>query len=113
MSYEALYLSISVLLFVVLLATGGYTLLHARTARRKHKEFQKEIREAEESIRRGFAVLKRDIQAELAIVKRAGLGKELSKEQHVQEEQLLKDLAWAESYIGKEVWDIAETEHDD
>ena len=58
-------------------------------------------------------MLKRDIQAELAIVKRAGLGKELSKEQHVQEEQLLKDLAWAESYIGKEVWDIAETEHDD
>ena len=112
-SYEVVALIVSILLVTLLIVAGSYMVLHARRVRRKHKEFQKEIREAEESIRRGFAVLKRDIQAELAIVKRAGLGKELSKEQHVQEEQLLKDLAWAESYIGKEVWDIAETEHQD
>ena len=86
-SYEVVALIVSILLVTLLIVAGSYMVLHARRVRRKHKEFQKEIREAEESIRRGFAVLKRDIQAELAIVKRAGLGKKLSKEQHNKEDQ--------------------------
>ena len=57
-------------------------------------------------------VLSSTFLTELAIVKRAGLGKGLSAEQKKQEEQLLGDLAWAESYIGKEVWDVADTEHE-
>jgi len=109
-SYEILYLSVSVLLFVLLVGVGGYTLRHARTARRKHREFMVEVREAEESIRRGFAVLRRDIQAELAIIDKARLSKDLSEEEKKSEAQLLKDLEWAQQYIGKEVWDIKETE---
>ena len=112
-SYEIIALVVSILLVSLLIAAGTYMGLHMRRVRRKHKEFQKEIREAEESIRRGFAVLKRDIQAQLALIKKADFGKQLSTEQKKQEEQLLLDLAWAESYIGKEVWDIAETERND
>lgn len=112
-SYEVISLAVSILLLAMALGAGLYMFLHIRRVRRKHKEFQKEIREAEESIRRGFAVLKRDIQRQLALVRKAKLREELSKEQRQEEEQLLKDLAWAESYIGKEVWDVAETEHDE
>jgi len=112
-SYEVIALLVSIVLLLALLGTGLFMFTHMRAARRKHKEFQKEMREAQESIRRGFAVLKRDIQSELAIVKRAGLGKGLSAEQKKQEDQLLRDLAWAETYIGKEVWDVKDTEHHD
>mgnify|MGYP001615344117 FL=1 len=100
-SFEVLYLLISAFLLLLLLGVGWYTLVHARHARRKHKEFMKELQEAEESIRRGFAVLRRDIQAEIAVIKKAKLNKELSMEEKAREEELLRDLNWAEQYIGK------------
>ena len=112
-SYEIIALFVSILLLFVLSGAGVFMGMHMRVSRRKHKEFQKEMREAQESIRRGFAVLKRDIQAELAIMKKATMGKQLSAEQKKQEAQLLKDLVWAEAYIGKEVWDVQDTEHHD
>ncbi|HEY4509991.1 MAG TPA: hypothetical protein VJC15_03345, partial [Candidatus Paceibacterota bacterium] len=107
-SFEFLYLLISAFLLLVLLGAGWYTFMHARHARRKHKEFMKELHEAEESIRRGFAVLRRDIQAELAVIKKAKLNKQLSAEEKTREEELLRDLNWAEQYIGKEIWDVRE-----
>jgi hypothetical protein len=106
LSYETLYL---ILLFVMLFAIAGlvgYIVHHGLHAREKRKMAEKEIREAEESIRRGFAVLHRDIEAELAVVRKAKLGKELRDEERAREQQLLKDLAEVEKYIGKEVWDI-------
>ncbi|MEK7557275.1 MAG: hypothetical protein AAB538_04835, partial [Patescibacteria group bacterium] len=112
-SSENLYLGISALLLFILVGLSAYVVVHAKGVRKKHRALQKEIREAEESIRRGFAVLKRDIEAELALVRRAKLSKRLSTEEQKQEEQLLRDLAWAEQYIGKEVWDVAEKEHED
>ncbi|MEK7513247.1 MAG: hypothetical protein AAB601_03550, partial [Patescibacteria group bacterium] len=87
-----------------------YVVFHATAARRKHFAFMKEVREAEESIRRGFAVLRRDIEAELAVVRKAKLSKELSEEERVRETQLVKDLEWVERYIGKEVWDVERAE---
>ena len=68
--------------------------------------FAKEMREAEESIRRGFAVLRRDIEAELGVVKKAKMDKDLSAEEKQKEAQLMKDLDWVQRYIGKEVWDV-------
>ena len=113
LSYETLYLLLAILL---LLGNAGlifFIISHARHARKKHKEWLREVREAEESVRRGFAVLKRDINAELQIIKKAKLNKELSSEESRREEQLLRDLAWAEQYIGKEIWDVERTEHED
>ena len=68
----------------------------------------KELLVAVESILRGFAVLRRDIEAELEVIKKAKLGKELSAEEKKREEELLRDLNWAERYIGKEIWDVRE-----
>jgi hypothetical protein len=70
----------------------------------------KEIHEAEESIRRGFAVLRRDVQAELAVVGKIKLTKELSQEEKQRESELLRDLDWVERMIGKEVWDVEQRE---
>ncbi len=111
LSYEIIYLVIIGFLLFVLCGFIWYIAFHVVHGRKKHKRFMKEVREAEESIRRGFAVLRRDIQAELAFVRKANFSKALSEEEKVKEEQLLKDLAWAEQYIGKEVWDVEETEH--
>ena len=106
LSYESLYLVIVILLFAVVFGLIADIIIHAYRGRKKYKHFLKEVREAEESLRRGFAVLRRDIEAELALIKKIKLTKELSLEEKMKEEQLLKDLEWAERYIGKEIWDI-------
>ncbi|MEK7208798.1 MAG: cohesin domain-containing protein [Patescibacteria group bacterium] len=102
LSYEALYLIIAVILSMTVLGLISFLIYHAHHGRKKHKLFQKELREAEESIRRGFAVLRRDIEAELKFIKRENLSE---TEKH-REAQLLKDLDFVQQHIGQEVWDI-------
>lgn len=110
LSYETLYL---LLLALFSLATCGlitYTIYHVRHARRKHKLALKEIHEAEESVRRGFAVLRRDIEAELRVVRQAARSSKASAEGKERERQLLEDLADVEKYISKEIWDVEQVE---
>ena len=76
----------------------GKTVIHSQ------KRFTYE--EAEESIRRGFAVLKRDIEQELTLVRKTSTDTNLSAEERQKEKQLLKDLEEIRSRIGKEVWEI-------
>ena len=111
--YQMLYLVFVIVLLMVVFVLVGFMIFHAHGGRKKHKRFMKEVSEAEESIRRGFAVLRRDIEAELEIVKKARLNKALSEEAKKREAQLLRDLQWAQQYIVKEVWDIEEAEHHD
>ena len=110
LSYESIYLMVAVTLFVIIIGLVLYIIFHAYHGRKKHKLFWKEVREAEEAVRRGFAVLKRDIEAELGVVQRAKLGP-LEFEAKQKEMQLLKDLDYVQKYIGKEVWDIGQTDH--
>ena len=91
----------------------GYIIFHACKGRKKHIQFIKEMQEAQEAIRRGFAVLRRDIETELAFMRKIKLNKELSDEEKIREQQLVKDLASVEQEIGKEVFDIWGTEHTD
>lgn len=106
LSYEMLYLIITLVLLLALVILAAYVIVHAYRGRKKHVTFMKEVKEAEESVRRGFAILRKDIQAELDVIKNVKLGKELAAEEKVKEEQMLKDLDWVERYVGKEVWDI-------
>lgn len=110
-SYEHLYGSAALALLVVVLGLLAFIAHHERHTRRKHARWVREVREAEESVRRGFAVLKRDIEAELATIRKAKLAKELHAEELGREQQLLKDLEWAERYINKEVMDIERENH--
>jgi len=112
-SFETLYLGIIIILFLILTGLTGYTLFHGYHGRKKHIQFKKEMREAEEAIRRGFALLRRDIEAELAYERKVRPKKSFTPEEKAKEEQIMKDLEVVERYIGKEVLDIWETEHSD
>ncbi|MCH7828251.1 hypothetical protein IH982_00035 [Patescibacteria group bacterium] len=105
-SYEVLYLIFVVILLFVLLGLFGYIVFHGYYGRKERGRLMKEVLEAEESVRRGFAVLRRDIEAELAFVNKLKLSKTLSDEENAMEERLLKDFKEVERYIGKEIWDI-------
>ena len=83
-----------------------YIGFHGYHGRRKHKEFIREVKEAEESIRRGFAVLRRDIEAELSVVHKVKTAKDLSDEEITREKELMRDLERVEQFIGKEIWDV-------
>ena len=63
----------------------------------------KEVGEVEEAVRHGFAVLKRDIEAEITAVRRAG---RLTTEEKRREKELLDDLERIRKEIGKEILDI-------
>lgn len=110
-STEFLYLISVIVLFLIVAGLLGYIIFHGVQGRKKHRLFLAEVKEAEESVRRGFAIIRRDVEAELAVVRKAKLKGSLSEEERIKEEQLLKDLASVEQYVGKEIWDIEETEH--
>lgn len=109
-SYEIIYLILMIVFLLGLLILGSYVIYHGRRAYHRKQAFEKEIKNAEESIRRGFAVLRRDIQGELRLVNAAKLSQSFSDEEKVKEEQLLKDLEWVEKYIGQEIWEIERKE---
>lgn len=106
LSYAMLYAMLALLLLVIALSLIAYIVYHHREAERKHKRWLDEVREAEESVQRGFAVLKRDIEAELSLVRKMKITDTLRVEEVGREDQLLKDLAWVEESITKEISDI-------
>lgn len=110
LSYTVLYAMLAAFLLLIVLCLMIYILFHHREAERKYKRWLNEVREAEESVQRGFAVLRRDIEAELTTVRKMKLTGALRAEEVGREEQLLKDLAWVERSITKEISDI-EKEH--
>ena len=105
-SYEMLYFLIALGLLIIVILISTMAFIHKREHRRKHTSLVKEIGEAEESVRRGFALIKRDIEDELHLIHKIKLGRELASEEEQKEKLLLDDLARAEAEIGKEVWDI-------
>jgi hypothetical protein len=109
-SYVTLYFILAAALAVVALALAAYIAYKFYNGRRKHQLIVKQISEAEASVRRGFAVLNRDIQAELSVIRQAKLSQKLGDEEKKREEQLLKDLDEIEQYLSKEIWDIEEAE---
>lgn len=105
-SYETLYLVIIMLLLLIISVFVAYIIYHAYHGRKKSGLLAGEIKEAEESIRRGFAVLRRDIEAELAVIHKIKLERGLAVEEKTKEEHLLKDLKSIERHLSKEIWDI-------
>ena len=109
LSYETLYLTLAIAFLLVILGLVAFIFYHGYHGRKKYQHFWKEVREAEDSIRRGFAVLKRDIEAELALVHKIS-GGSVSEEAKQKEARLLNDLNAIQNHITKEVWDIEQTQ---
>jgi hypothetical protein len=106
LSYEVLYLAIALILAIVLATLIGIALYYHKRVREKYARVRAEARSAEESIRRGFALLHRDIEEEFKLVQQAKLSRGLSAEEKALEEKLMRDLQSVKNYIGKEVWEI-------
>src|SRR3989338_6710130 len=106
LSYETIYLFATILLLLALIGLSIFIFFHFYHGRKKYIKFQREIKEAEESVRRGFAVLRRDIESELALVRKGTMSEELSLEEKHKEAELLNDLNFVQKRIGKEIWEI-------
>ena len=109
-SFETLFAFITGLLLILILTLIAYIVYHAYHGRLKHKLLMHEIREAEESVRRGFAVLRRDIEQELEVLKKNQILQQPTEEEKSRERELWSDLKDIERRIGKEVWDIEKVE---
>lgn len=109
-SYETLFGLVTLLLLLLISGLIVYILYHAYHHRKKHGILLKEIREAEESIKRGFAVLRRDIEREIESLKKRQLSGGMTEEEKRREEELFRDLKEIEQRIGKEVWDVERAE---
>ncbi|MBL8030199.1 MAG: hypothetical protein JNN11_03050 [Candidatus Doudnabacteria bacterium] len=107
LSYELVYLVFVITLVLVVLILFVSILYHSRQLRKKRALLNQEIRQAEESIKRGFAVIRRDIEQELSLLKKSK-GKP-TKEEKEKESQLIKDLAEIEGRLEKEIWEMGET----
>jgi hypothetical protein len=107
-SLPTIYLMIIFVLLAIMFFILLYIFYHYRHIQRKNKLVSKQIQDMEASIRRGFAVLNRDIQAELALLEKTHGRKSQGDLQ--KEEQLLRDLDDIEQYISKEIWELEESE---
>ena len=106
LSFETLYLFITIILFGVVLLLGSYTGYHFLHGRRKKRELMREIEETDAVIKDGFETLHKDITEELDIIHRAKLSKSLSAQEEDRESRLLEDLADIEKFIKKEFKDV-------
>ncbi len=110
LSYDFIYLILLLIMFLMIVVLLAYIFKHGRHAKKHHRLLLEEIRKAEEYVIRGFAVIKRDLEAEIAVIRKAKLKGQLSLEEAEKEKNLIKDIAEIEERIGKEIWDIERIE---
>ena len=102
-TYEFFYI-LSLILFLFLFAPLlGFIIYHYRGHRTKLGKLKKELIDLEQSVRRGFAILKKDLDFELKNHRSKGGSKE-------EEVKILQDLHVAKKYIDKEIYDIEKLE---
>jgi hypothetical protein len=106
LSYEFVYGALVVIFMIINIFLLCYITYHQRQIKKKHERWRREVGEVEESVRTGFAILKRDIEAELHFIRSVKMTEMLRTEEVGKEQELLKDLAWVEQNISKEVFDI-------
>lgn len=109
-TYLVAYLVAIVILIIIVCVLLGYIIYHSLQGHSRRREFVNSLELAEESIKRGFAMLRRDIQAELALVSEASLSPEIKTKGKVREKRLLEDLKYVEEYVGKEIWQTKQYE---
>ena len=96
---------------VLILALAVYLLVKIMGIRKHRAALAKEIREAEEAVSRGLAFLKKDIEKELEILRRASSDKGFSREKAEMEKKLLEDIEKIKKHIGKEMEDVEKLEN--
>ena len=105
-SHANFYLAIAIMLVIVLAALLVFFTYHFRHYHMKNGQLRKEMREAEEEVRRGFAVLRRDLQSEIDFIRKIKKSRSLNAAERSREEKILNDLNLIENQIMKEIGDI-------
>ncbi|MBU6500838.1 MAG: hypothetical protein KGJ89_01820 [Patescibacteria group bacterium] len=111
-SYQDLYFVLLLIFLAAFCALLAFIIYHSYHFRIKNRRLSLAIAAAEESIRRGFSVLRRDIEEELSVIRKVKLNKELSTEEKIREEKLTKDFEDVNRYVGKEIWEVDKEEKD-
>lgn len=105
LSYALIYLATTVLLalciFGLLIVLGRY----AKKIKQKQQKLLEDLRMVEERVRRGFAVLRKDIEAELALLNRKDNAALLPQEKF-RAEELQKDIEKISERVGEEIWEL-------
>ena len=105
-SYANFYLALVLILLAILAAVSAFVIYHFRHYYHKNGRLRKEMREAEEEVRKGFALLRQDIRAEIDFIGKLKKSRNLNRDERFYEEKLLKDLNLIENQIMKEIEDI-------
>ncbi|HMQ02251.1 MAG TPA: hypothetical protein PKD79_04295, partial [Candidatus Doudnabacteria bacterium] len=105
-TYQSLYLGAIITLILLVLGLLAYIIVHAWLIRHRRRVFAHNLRQAEDAIKRGFIALRRDIEAELMLIKQARLPEDLAGEQKVRAQQLEEDLKNIETVVGRELWEV-------
>ena len=107
LSYELVYASVALGLLVAILLISVYIAAAYRRGRKLKIRLEAEIREAEDSLRRGFALIARDIETELDLVRHTSLGNVFKVKEAEREKKLLKDLEEVKVHLSGEIWKIS------
>lgn len=110
-SFETLYLTSSIILLLFVIGLSLFIGFHFYHGKKKLRVFKKEVGDIEGALERGFAVLKRDLELELAAVREGKKGKKLSAAEARREQELLQDLKDIEEEVGKELRDLENPGH--
>jgi len=110
LSFQDFYFILTLLLGIALVGVVSFIVYHSYHVRKKSRHFMDQVREAEESIKRGFLLLRHDIEAELAFIHKAKLGKQFSEEERIREEKLLRDLEAVSKYVDREIWELEKSQ---
>src|SRR5208283_1305586 len=87
-SYEELYLLLFAIFLIIALALFIILIRYLRRVRSLRSRLEADIEEAEASLRRGFSVLQKDIEQELAYIQRMRGERELSQTEREREEKV-------------------------
>lgn len=105
LSYALIYFVTTILLAIFVIVLLLVLAKYAIGIRKRRQILLADLRMTEERIRRGFAVLRKDVEAELALLNQKG-GAALLPEEKSRAEELRGDIERISSYIGAEIWEL-------
>ncbi|TSC82172.1 MAG: Uncharacterized protein G01um101419_659 [Parcubacteria group bacterium Gr01-1014_19] len=105
-SLEALYFIFVIIFLFSTIGLLSFILYHGHHARRKSRRLMSEVQRVDEAIKRGFLLLHKDLQAELAVLHQRKVAAALTSDETEKEKKLMQDLDAIGKLIEKEVKDV-------
>ena len=110
LDYQEIYLALFLVTLLVVIVLLAFFIHSVRRLRGSRSRLEAAIQEAESSLRRGFSVLRKDIEREFVHIQKVKGERELAPAELAREEKVKKDLADVNEYVGREIWKIEEEE---